>query len=153
MKQDKRSNSQSRHSKLKRDTSSVECSNDSRVLSLELPIRLMSEANLKDHWTKKRKRRLLQQRIIACEWKARNLHISLPALIKLVRIAPRSLDDDNLVSAFKWQRDQISDLITPGLAKGRADNVEGLSFAYGQEKGGKGEYKVRIEIYQGSSSA
>lgn len=71
--------------------------------------------------------------------------ISPPVKITLTRQAPRSLDDDNLCSAFKWARDCIADLIVPGLAPGRADNTKGLTFSYDQEKSKANGFKIIIK--------
>ena len=75
-------------------------------------------------------------------WNRDIRNIRLPAVITLVRVAPRTLDDDNLVTAFKWIRDKVADLITPGMAPGRADNIKGLSFAYRQEKAPRDGFKI-----------
>ena len=135
MNQRKESKDKSLNTKPMNEDSSGKCSIDSITSkTFTVPIRLRSEANIKDHWAKKRKRRLDQQKAVAILWNSHIRALTLPAGITLTRQAPRTLDDDNLVSAFKWIRDAIADLITPGLARGRADNVEGLSFHYSQEK-------------------
>ena len=64
----------------------------------------------------------------------------------MIRIAPRYIDDDNLVYSMKSFRDYIADLLIPGLAMGRADADSRLKFEYGQEKGNIREYALRIEI-------
>lgn len=116
----------------------------------EIPIRLYSEANRHDHWTKKLKRKKIQQMLIKFNWKkVDKRHIKLPVAIKLIRQGPRKLDDDNLVTAFKWIRDTIADLLIPGLAYGRADDSDQISFSYGQEKSKK--YGIAIEIVDKNS--
>lgn len=62
-------------------------------------------------------------------------------VVLLVRIAPRRLDSDNLVSAFKAVRD--------GIAKAwRVDDSEAgpVVWLYAQAKG---PYGVRVEVYPG----
>jgi len=126
-----------------------ECSKpSSHTKTFIVPIRLRSEANIKDHWTKKRKRRLAQQKAVAILWNSHIRSLKLPVGITLTRQAPRTLDDDNLVAAFKWIRDAIGDLITPGLAPGRADNVKGLSFHYSQEKCKTYGVKITVDQHQ-----
>jgi hypothetical protein len=121
---------------------------------------LASEANLsREHWTIKKKRHDAQQFLIDSymNHKVFTLHTTcsintiepeewLPCRITLARIAPRSLDEDNLLYSLKWVRDAISDNLIPGLAKGRADGDKRLEFKYNQEKGRPREYALKIEI-------
>lgn len=109
-----------------------------------IPIRLLSEGNNNDHWTKKHKRRKMQQQWTSVFWRRDIGNIKPPVAITLVRQAPRTLDGDNLQTAFKWIRDAIADLIIPGLKPGRADNLEGLTFHYDQEK--SKEYGVKVIV-------
>ena len=112
---------------------------------ITIPIRLISEANTHDHWTKKHKRKKVIQSAIHYYWKnARIRNVRLPVDIYLIRVAPRTFDYDNLVTALKSTRDTISDLLIPGLAPGRADDSPEISFTYGQEK--SKSYALRIEI-------
>src|SRR5579864_2050478 len=112
-----------------------------------LPIKLISEANNTDHWTKKRKRNKNQEKIIWWQWNQVQPDITLPCIVTLTRIAPRFLDqDDNLRMSFKHVKDIIADLIKPGLAMGRADDDERMIWQYSQEKGKPKEYAVKIEI-------
>jgi len=67
--------------------------------------------------------------------------------IKLIRHAPRELDDDNLNYAFKHIRDTVADLIIPGLAPGRADGK--LHFTYGQQRSKL--YLVEIVLIEGTT--
>jgi hypothetical protein len=75
--------------------------------------------------------------------------ISLPCKIHLTRIAPRSLDGDNLPNAFKSITDDIADFLIPGLPRGHADGDSRLEWQYSQEKGHPKEYALRIEITHG----
>lgn len=97
-------------------------------------IKLISEANNSDHWTKKRKRRQLLQFWIRQYWNQANPQISLPCQITLTRISPRKLDSDNLQTALKGARDEIADLLIPGKKKGQADSDKRLSWAYDQKQ-------------------
>ena len=111
-----------------------------------LPIKILSEANNTDHWTKKRKRITLQHKWIWHTWNNSQQDIQMPCLIILTRIAPRELDYDNLVHAFKHIRDAVANICYPGLAPGQADSKKDLSWEYKQEKGSPKEYAVKIEI-------
>lgn len=121
-----------------------------KVIDWYLPIRTVSEANRGgEHWTKKSKRHKAQNHIVWAHWMSVRPEITVPCRIVLTRIAPRSLDEgDNLPMAFKSIRDELSGLINPGYARGRADNGGGMIWEYKQEKGKPKEYAVRIEIYQ-----
>jgi len=113
--------------------------------SFTIPYRLKSESNLREHWTQKHKRHKHEDGLIRLFM--RNFDPVLPCHVRLIRIAPRPLDDDNLASAFKHFRDCIADLLIPGKAKGQADSDPRISWAYSQEKAKPKEYAVQIEIY------
>lgn len=111
---------------------------------LNIPIAIVSELNLSDHWSKKRQRNLSKRIFIRAYWKKHQPKVNLPCTVHLIRISPRQLDDDNLVGAFKSVRDTIADLIIPGLAKGRADGDLRIHWMYGQEKGKSG-FRIEVE--------
>lgn len=112
--------------------------------SITIPAYLMSEANNTDHWIKKRKRKKELQRAIQYIWRLSSIsNIKIPVLIKFTRIAPRSLDYDNLVISFKAARDTVADILIPGLAPGRADDSDQIEFEYSQEK--HSSYGLRID--------
>jgi len=121
------------------------------ILSITVPIRIQSSSNLREHWARKRARDNSQELMIRMYLRNEaGVPPGVPCLplqIKLTRIAPKSLDYDNLVAAFKKALDVLSDWVTPGLAPGRADSVEGLTFHFGQQKGKVREYGLKIEIW------
>jgi len=104
-----------------------------------LPIATKSEANRRDHWRVKA-RRTKEQRSTA----AVLLRCYLgpcpapPSRVTLTRIAPRDLDDDNLVSALKAVRDGVQDW------SGIDDRK--LRVAYEQRRGKPNEYAVEVRI-------
>ena len=115
---------------------------------VELPIRIVSEANLREHWSKKSSRHKKQGLIIR---NALHSHrIALPCVVTLTRVAPRQLDEDNLMTALKYARDTVADIIIPGLAKGRADGDSRIEWRYGQEKGKPKYYALKIEVIDGN---
>lgn len=91
-----------------------------RVASMLLP----SVANLREHWAKRAKRVKAQRAATAlaliayaCEgaqtkgslWQVRNLLRCGEKLhVKLIRVAPRPLDTDNLAGALKAVRDEVA---------------------------------------------
>jgi len=110
---------------------------------LEIPMRLMSEANTHQHWRKKYERNKRQQKGVKLVWLSKNPNVGLPCRVCLTRIGPRALDSDNLAYSFKAIRDQVADLIIPGKAAGQADGDDRITWEYSQEKGLLG---IRIEI-------
>jgi len=111
-------------------------------LMLTLPIRLVSEANARDKWGRI-KRAKEQRRVVALKLNTVGRRTLKPPLaLRITRIAPRRLDDDNLARSAKAVRDQLCDWL------GYDDGDERLSFAYAQCKGQPKEYAVRIEVYE-----
>lgn len=126
-------------------------------ISWEIPMRTVSEANCTQHWTKRSFRHRQQQRLIRLYFAKKGQGATLPCRIHLTRMAPRFCDSDNLLSCFKWIRDEISECLIPEKRsayvtstgkiksiKGRADNDARISWRYFQEKSTL--YAVRIEI-------
>ena len=108
--------------------------------TIELPIRTVSEANQREHWGKraaraKKQRSLTEARLFVEFGKAPKCP---PDCITLTRIAPRSLDSDNLAGSFKAVRDGIQDWC--GV------NDRDLVFVYAQRRGKPGEYAVEIAM-------
>ncbi len=127
------------------------------TISWEIPIRTVSEANRHEHWSAASKRHRSQQLTVRLSfWHYMTLY-KLPAIVTITRLAPRVLDDDNLVSALKWIRDELAEIMLPDIPahymcchgrimsqKGRCDSDPRIKWRYDQEK--RKEYGVRIEI-------
>jgi len=112
-----------------------------------VPIRLYSTANISEHWTKRRERIKKHKMLLMFYTEGLSQHSDLlPLQVILCRVAPRSLDYDNLVFAFKNIRDYISDRLIPGLAAGRADNNDSINFEYIQKKGDEKTYYIEISL-------
>ena len=109
-------------------------------------IKIISEGNNFDHWTKKRKRKICHQLMVKSALNGKITDISLPCKVKLTRIAPRKLDYDNLCFSIKFIYDTICDLLIPGLRPGRADGDSRITVEYFQEKGKPKEFGLKIEI-------
>ncbi len=122
------------------------------MIILEIPIKAVSEANSSEHWSVKSKRHRQQQFFVrhAYNQKIAPECCPLPCSIKMIRIGPRIIDDDNLVSSLKWVRDELAYLIlseishTKKKVKGAYDSDERIKWSYAQEKSRK--YCIRIEI-------
>ena len=68
--------------------------------------------------------------------------LSPPLKITLTRIAPRRVDDDNLVMGMKPVRDGVAD----GLGLKNDSEASGLEWIYEQQAGLCKEYGLRVEV-------
>ncbi|MEK9722414.1 MAG: hypothetical protein VW405_02865 [Rhodospirillaceae bacterium] len=112
-------------------------------LSFTAPIRLVSEANTREHWAKKAKRAKAQRAAALMAMRAAgSAKIEPPYVVVLTRIAPRVLDDDNLARAFKAVRDGVAEAL-------RVDDgdTRQIRWAYRQERGEPKEHAVRVTVY------
>lgn len=116
----------------------------------KLPLRTKSLTNVREHWAVKAKRARLERAITAGHWRdscflatgrlTRKLEPGEMAWVHLCRIAPRTLDDDNIRAAGKHIRDQIAQ------ALGVDDRSQRITWVYSQERGAPKEYAVRVEV-------
>jgi hypothetical protein len=115
--------------------------------SIEIPLKVLSEANTSGSWQvrynrAKKQKKIIKMMLARCDCKP-------PCLVKLIRISPRKLDShDNLPASFKFVIDAISDYLIPGLRPGFADGSEQIKWEFDQEKGEPKTNKIRIEIYE-----
>lgn len=108
-----------------------------------------SSPNVKKHWTVSAKENDKKNIVLRAFLKEIEPLDKMEMMaVKMIRIAPRELDDDNFIASCKALRDCIADYLVPGLAPGRADNDWRLTFYYSQRKGAVGEYALEIELYQ-----
>ncbi len=103
---------------------------------ITIQIRTVSAPNRREHWAKKARR--VKSERLAAYLAIPSLGAGLPSSVKLTRIAPRSLDDDNLRGCLKAVRDGIADRL------GIDDRDPRVEWCYGQEKGAPKEYAVRV---------
>ena len=82
---------------------------------LNIPIDTVSEMNCSQHWRVKAKRHKSQQFFVQLAMKPHK--VQLPCTVKMIRLSSRELDDDNLASAFKWIRDELSECLIPEARK------------------------------------
>lgn len=118
----------------------------SGMIVLRMPIKLVSEANAHEHWRVRAKRASVQRTAArhALRTEIHAAKLTLPLRVRIVRIAPRSLDSDNAVGAAKHVRDGVADaLATIGL---RSDRDPRVVWTVDQESGAAREYAVRIEV-------
>lgn len=115
-----------------------------------LPIVTEPETNCSQHWRTKSRRHKIQQALVRMWFMKLSPtdQPKLPVEITLTRISSRSMDDDNLPVAFKWIRDELSELLIPKhydpvidrrgrryKIKGRQDSDKRIKWLYAQEKG------------------
>jgi hypothetical protein len=116
------------------------------VIVVTLPIRIVSEANLREHFRTVAARKKIHRQT-ACVLMQRHLR-PIPerrATITLTRIAPRVLDDDNLAGGFKACRDGVADWL------GIDDGSPMLTWRYAQRKGKRGEYAAEVQVEWGEA--
>jgi hypothetical protein len=117
------------------------------MIRLVIPgLKLVSEANARGHWSKKAARAQMQRAFVALEWrlvaaKTGPIVVSLPLVVTITRVAPRSLDAfDNLPRSMKAVVDELARLI------GVDDKDPRVTWVAKQRKGKPHEYAVEIEI-------
>lgn len=111
------------------------------AISVWIPVKIESEANLREHWRVRNKRKQDQQlAVIAGLKQFEPMLRSWPAWkVTLTRAGKRMLDDDNLAGGFKAVRDQIAKICDCDDG-----NRERWSWNYDQMTGKI--YAVRIHI-------
>lgn len=102
----------------------VELSNTiSKVDFMVQDCKTVSEMNQRDHWRVRNLRKQDQQEAVAVAMKnaLRGRAVQLPCVVKLTRIGPRKMDNDNLAGALKHCQDQVAR--TLGVDDGDESNV------------------------------
>lgn len=116
---------------------------DCREVSFYVPCKLVSEANMREHWAIKNKRKKAQQRAVELTWLAQRIRVAPPVVVHLTRVGVRRLDTDNLAGSAKGVRDQIAKLI--GVDDGDERKVR---WEYSQRKGLPKEYGLEVRIVE-----
>ncbi len=114
-------------------------------ISMEIPIRTVSEMNCSEHWQVKHKRHKRQKYYVQLALRSALNGVSPPCIITLTRMSPQKCDFDNMVCSLKYVLDAICDLLNPGLAPGRADGDERITVSYAQEKSRIHAIRVTID--------
>jgi hypothetical protein len=116
---------------------------DGIFFEARMPVHVVSEGNMFEHYQVKRRRRDRQRAAVNEQLKGWNKP-PLPLVITLTRIAPRKLDSDNLAMAFKRG---VRDTIAKWL--GVDDGDERIEWRYAQRKAWKyerGDYGIAVEF-------
>ena len=115
------------------------------TIMIEIPIWIRSEQAQSAHWAASMTRHTRQKKAIRTIISP--LSISTPCSINLIRYAPHLMDShDNLPYAFKWIVDTIAAKLIPGLAPGRADSSEKLTWRYNQIKSKEKKIEIVFEF-------
>ena len=113
------------------------------MIEVEIPIKTVSEANMREHWGVKHGRQILQSNAVAYglfPYRTEIAEFKLPLAISFTRIGKRELDSDNLQSAFKKIRDKVAAILSVN------DGDKQIKWDYQQEKGSR--YAIRIKVEQ-----
>lgn len=106
------------------------------VKTVWLPLRTVSEMNVRCHWSARAKRMKTARRTAA----ALCPPATVPCVVTMTRYSAGTLDDDNLRSALKGVRDGIADRL------GVPDNSPAVQWRYEQAACNRGIYGVFVEI-------
>src|ERR1051326_7478627 len=111
-------------------------------------LKTVSEANDRSHWAVKNRRKQEQQQMVsAVMHNALNgRHVELPCIVKLTRIGPKRMDDDNWARSAKGVRD----IIAQKLDCDDGDESK-IRFEYAQMPIGSRDYAVKVEIKSSQS--
>jgi len=112
---------------------------DEPIVSVSLPLRTRSLANMREHWAKRAKRSR-NERALARLVLSRSQTPNPPLVVTLTRVAPRKLDTDNLAGALKSVRDGVADWI------GIDDGDSRVEWVCSQKPGGVRIYAVEVEV-------
>ena len=113
------------------------------------PVRVVSEMNVRGHWSA-RKRRFHEQQeaVAACLANLRGAEATAAYLLQtggtarvtLTRLGGQRLDGDNLASAFKAVRDCVARRL------GVDDGDPAVEWEYAQEPGGPEGIRITVEV-------
>ncbi len=105
-------------------------------------IKTVSEANQREHWAKKNRRKNDQQLQFLAEWRkqAKDKEFTFPMTVIFTRYSCQKMDSDNLAGAFKGVRDQLAKILNID------DGSELIKFEYKQKRIPKREYYFTVEI-------
>ncbi len=114
-----------------------------QVISIIVPVRTVSEMNVREHWGKRASRAKKQRSAARTLVRVALASHGFPfgkddeLVILLTRSGKRKLDGDNLQSSLKHVRDGIADALQ------RDDGSESLTWLYEQKSGA---YEVLVSI-------
>src|SRR5688500_753521 len=116
---------------------------------MRFDIKTVSEANQREHWAAKSKRKKSQQHDLKILWqehtrKYERKHgkpeVTIPAIITFTRFSCKQMDADNLAGAFKHVQDQLAREL------GIDDGDGSVTWVYKQERTPKREHYFTVNI-------
>lgn len=117
-----------------------------RLASVLVPIRTVTESNAKENPFTKNRRSKAQKSAVGFMLRAHvGRPFQAPLHVVLTRISPRDLDPDNRVSSQKHVIDSIAEWL------GIDDGDDRVTYQVQAERGRPKQYAVRVEIYKGES--
>ena len=122
-----------------------------RLTEIKIPnFNIVSESNSSEHYLVKSKRHKIQKHIVWAYLKRIPIP-QMPITVTLTRYAPRPYDGDNVIPAFKYVRDAISEYILGEVDNkkyrpGRADSDPRIKWKYSQEKTTHEENYIKILV-------
>lgn len=107
-----------------------------------VPIKVVSEANMHEHWRVKYQRKNAQQLEvkIAFHQAAQERTIKRPRRVILRRVGMKKLDSDNLAGSFKHVQDAIARLLRVD------DGDDVITWHYEQRAIGRREFRVEVQF-------
>lgn len=116
------------------------------AVTLGLPVRVLSEANRREHWAVARRRKEDQRTALMSAFIAAGLYqLPVPCVVTLTHVGP-VMDDDNLQRAFKALRDGVAEWAQVDDADPR------IEWRYDQRRGDPA-VEVRAESVPSTSPA
>lgn len=109
------------------------------MITVRLPLMIVSEANTREHWAKHHRRHSEQRRVSAIlvahaiVWSTFSDPVKSVTLTRVMDGRQRAYDSDNLAAALKSVRDGVAD----GLGIG--DGWSGITWRYDQRRRGPGD--------------
>lgn len=111
-----------------------------------IPTKTVSEANQREHWRARNRRKKLQQAATILALRQAFIPMTFPLLVKMTRLTPkrypRTLDSDNCAGSFKHIRDAICRELNVDDG-----DIARVRFEYGQRVGE--DWAVEVEIVPG----
>jgi hypothetical protein len=106
-------------------------------------LKTVSEMNQREFWAARLRRKKDQQEQVAVAMlnALRGRKVELPCVVKLTRIGPKKMDNDNLAGALKHCQDQVARQL--GVDDGDESKV---IFLHYQMPIGSRDYAVKVEI-------
>ena len=115
-------------------------------ISIQLPIKTISEANRFEHWKKRADRQRVYLDLIKLTMGPIAPSIKLPCKVTLKRFGLKLLDShDNLPMSFKRIVDVLAEILT-GKGRGKGDNDPRITWKYDQEKSFSYGVKIVFEF-------